>query len=108
MSLIEINLPKSISKELNLRFNSQKRQQIKVLKNLLKKAKHTEFGQQYHFDEVLNNRHPGKRFQELVPVGKTITFRGVNFVAVLASGLTSDITSSSILVDSQEAADYTM
>ncbi|HLP38437.1 GH3 family domain-containing protein [Lacibacter sp.] len=68
MSLIEINLPKSISKALNLPVNSPKRQQIKVLKNLLKKAKHTEFGQQYHFDEILNNRHPGKRFQELVPV----------------------------------------
>ncbi|MBP6688135.1 MAG: GH3 auxin-responsive promoter family protein, partial [Lacibacter sp.] len=68
MSLIEINLPKSLSKALNLPVNSPKRQQIKVLKKLLKKAKHTEFGQQYHFDEILNNRHPGKHFQELVPV----------------------------------------
>ena len=68
MPLFEINLPKSLSKALNLPVNSPKRQQIKVLKKLLKKAKHTEFGQEYHFDEILNSRHPGKRFQELVPV----------------------------------------
>ena len=68
MSIFEINLPKSVSKALNLPVNSPKRQQIKVLKKLLKKARHTEFGQKYRFDEVLNNRHPGKSFQELVPV----------------------------------------
>ena len=68
MSIFEINLPKSVSKALNLPVNSPKRQQIKVLKKLLKKARHTEFGQKYRFDEVLNSRHPGKRFQELVPV----------------------------------------
>ncbi len=68
MPLFEINLPKSLSKALNLPVNSPKRQQIKALKKLLKKAKHTEFGQEYHFDEILNSRHPGRRFQELVPV----------------------------------------
>ncbi len=68
MSLIELNLPKSLSRALNLPVNSPKRQQIKALKNLLKKAKHTQFGQYYHFDQILNDRHPGKKFQELVPV----------------------------------------
>ncbi len=68
MSLIELKIPKTISKALNLPLNSPKRQQIKVLKKLLKKAKHTAFGQEYHFDEILNSRHPGKKFQELVPV----------------------------------------
>ncbi len=68
MSIIEIKLPKSLSKALNLPVNSPKRQQVNVLKKLLKKATHTEFGQHYHFDEILNSRHPGKRFQELVPV----------------------------------------
>ena len=68
MSIFEINLPKSVSKALNLPVNSPKRQQIKVLKKLLKKARHTEFGQKYRFDEVLNSRHPGRSFQELVPV----------------------------------------
>lgn len=68
MSIIEIKLPKSLSRALNLPVNSPKRQQVNVLKKLLKKATHTEFGQHYHFDEILNSRHPGKRFQELVPV----------------------------------------
>jgi GH3 auxin-responsive promoter len=68
MSLFELNLPKSLSKALNLPVNSPKRQQIKVLKKLLRKATHTQFGQHYHFDEILNSRHPGKKFQELVPV----------------------------------------
>lgn len=68
MSLIGIHLPKSISKALNLPVNSPRRQQIETLKKLLKKAKHTEFGQSFHFDEILNSRHPGKKFQELVPI----------------------------------------
>lgn len=68
MSIIEFSLPKSLSRALNLPVNSPKRQQINTLKKLLKKAKHTQFGQQYHFDEILNSRHPGKKFQELVPV----------------------------------------
>ncbi len=67
MSLIDLHLPKSVSQALNLPVNSPKRQQIRVLKKLLKKARHTQFGQHYHFDEILNSRHPGKKFQELVP-----------------------------------------
>lgn len=67
MSLIELSLPKTISRALNLPVNSPKRQQIRVLKKLLKRARHTEFGQYYRFDEALNSRHPGKKFQELVP-----------------------------------------
>ncbi|MCB0777787.1 MAG: GH3 auxin-responsive promoter family protein, partial [Chitinophagaceae bacterium] len=43
-------------------------QQIRVLKKLLKKARFTEFGQQYRFDDILLSKHPGKKFQELVPV----------------------------------------
>jgi hypothetical protein len=68
MSLIEFHLPKSLSRALKLPVNSPKRQQINVLKKMLKKAKYTSFGQQYQFDEILNSRHPGKKFQELVPV----------------------------------------
>ncbi|MFN4285845.1 MAG: GH3 auxin-responsive promoter family protein [Lacibacter sp.] len=67
MSLFEFHLPKTLSKALKLPANSPKRQQIAVLKKLLKKARHTQFGQYYHFDEILNSRHPGKKFQELVP-----------------------------------------
>lgn len=67
MSLIEFHLPKTIAKALNLPANSPKRQQIKVLKKLLRKARFTEFGQTYKFDEILLGRHAGKKFQELVP-----------------------------------------
>jgi hypothetical protein len=68
MSLIEFHLPKSLSRALKLPVNSPKRQQINVLKKILKKAKYTSFGQRFQFDVILNNRHPGKKFQELVPV----------------------------------------
>jgi len=67
MSIIDLHLPKTIARALKLPTNSPKRQQIRVLKKLLKKARYTEFGQQYFFDEILMNRHPGKKFQQLVP-----------------------------------------
>ena len=68
MALIEISLPASIAKALRLPVKSPRRQQLKVLKKLLKKARFTEFGQKYRFDDVLLSKHPGKKFQELVPV----------------------------------------
>src|SRR5882724_2219632 len=67
MAIIEIQLPKSLAKALRLPQKSPRRQQLKVLRKLLKKARFTEFGQQYRFDEVLMSRHVGKKFQELVP-----------------------------------------
>jgi GH3 auxin-responsive promoter len=67
MSLIEFHLPKSLANALNLPANSPRRQQLKVLKKLLRKARFTEFGQAYRFDEILLSRHAGKKFQEMVP-----------------------------------------
>ncbi len=67
MSLIEFRLPKTISKALKLPVSSAKKQQIKVLKKLLRKSRFTEFGQRYRFDEILLNKHPGKAFQQMVP-----------------------------------------
>ena len=64
MALIEISLPASIAKALRLPVKSPRRQQLKVLKKLLKKARFTEFGQTYRFDEMLLARHPGKKFQQ--------------------------------------------
>jgi hypothetical protein len=66
--IIEIKLPKAISDALNLPKNDPRRQQIRVLKKLLKKARFTEFGQQYKFDDILLSKHPGKIFQQQVPV----------------------------------------
>jgi GH3 auxin-responsive promoter len=67
MSLFEFHLPRTIARALKLPSNSPKRQQIRVLKKLLKKACFTEFGQKYRFDEILLSRHPGKKFQSIVP-----------------------------------------
>jgi len=68
MAIFEIKLPKSIAKALRIPENNIRRQQLRVLKNLLRKARFTEFGQQFKFDEALLSKHPGKKFQELVPV----------------------------------------
>lgn len=67
-TIIDIKLPRAIAAALRIPPNDARRQQIRVLKKLLKKARFTSFGQQYHFDEALLSRHPGKSFQELVPV----------------------------------------
>lgn len=67
MAIIDIKLPKSIAKALNLPQSNPRRQQLKVLKKLLKKARFTQFGQEYRFDEVLLSKHPGKKFQQMVP-----------------------------------------
>jgi hypothetical protein len=67
MALIDIHLPKTVAKALRLPANSPRRQQLRVLKKLLKKARFTEFGQHYRFDDILFAKHPGKKFQELVP-----------------------------------------
>src|SRR5215203_2254306 len=67
MALFDISLPASIAKALHLPAKSPKRQQIKVLKKLLKKARFTEFGQTYHFDEIVLNKHVVEQFQKRVP-----------------------------------------
>jgi hypothetical protein len=67
MALIDIHLPKTVAKALRLPTNAPKRQQMRVLKKLLKKARFTAFGQYYGFDAILLSKHAGKKFQELVP-----------------------------------------
>ncbi len=67
MALFDLKLPKSIAKALNLPVSDPRRQQLKVLKKLLRKARFTQFGQLYKFDEILLSRHPGKKFQQLLP-----------------------------------------
>jgi hypothetical protein len=67
MAIIDIKLPSSIARALRLPENNPRRQQINVLKKILRKARFTEFGQAYHFDEILMSKHPGKKFQEMVP-----------------------------------------
>jgi GH3 auxin-responsive promoter. len=67
MAVFDIKLPDTLSRALHLPESNPYRQQVKVLKKLLRKARFTEFGQKYHFDEILVSRHPAKKFQQLVP-----------------------------------------
>ena len=67
MALIDIKLPKSIARILNLPVSSPRSQQLRVLRKLLRIARFTEFGQKYKFDEILLSRHTGKALQQLVP-----------------------------------------
>jgi hypothetical protein len=67
MAIFEINLPQSVTKALRLPQKTPGRQQIKVLKKLLRKARFTEFGQAHRFDEILMSKDPSKKFQQLVP-----------------------------------------
>jgi len=66
--ILDFKLPQSLSAALRLPDNDKRSQQIRVLKKLLKKARFTEFGQHYRFDEILFSRHVGKAFQQRVPV----------------------------------------
>ncbi len=67
MAIFDIKLPERILKALHLPENNPRSQQLRVLKKLLRKARFTEFGQEFHFDDILVSKHPGKKFQELVP-----------------------------------------
>lgn len=67
MAIIDIKLPKSIARALNIPVSDPRRQQLKVLKKLLRKARFTEFGQRYLFDEILFSQQPEKNFQQFVP-----------------------------------------
>lgn len=67
-SFLDSALPRSLATALRLALSDPRRQQLRVLKKLLRKARFTAFGQRYHFDQALLSKHPGKQFQELVPV----------------------------------------
>ncbi|HMJ48021.1 MAG TPA: GH3 auxin-responsive promoter family protein [Ferruginibacter sp.] len=67
MAIIDIKLPKSIARALKIPVSDARSQQQRVLKKLLRKARFTQFGQLFKFDEILFSANPGKKFQELVP-----------------------------------------
>ncbi len=67
-SILDIKIPGSIAKALRLPASDFRSQQIRVLKKLLKKARFTEFGQHYRFDEILLSHQPEKLFDAVVPV----------------------------------------
>ena len=53
---------------MRLQQNDPHHQQLRVLKKLLQRARFTEFGQQYRFDEILLQKDIIKKFQENVPL----------------------------------------
>ncbi len=67
MAIFDIAIPRSLASALRLPQNTPKRQQMRVLKNLLRKARFTSFGQQYQFDTILLDKEPAKKFQQYVP-----------------------------------------
>lgn len=77
MPIFDIRLPASVARALNLPISDPRRQQIRVLKKLLKKSRFTEFGQCFKFDEILLSRHPGKSFSSSFPL-ITITLFSTN------------------------------
>lgn len=67
MAIFDIQLSPGIAKALRLPQNSTSRQQDRVLRKLLRKARFTQFGQKYRFDEILMAKKPAEKFQQLVP-----------------------------------------
>lgn len=68
MPIIDIKIPKKVAKALKLPTNNVKRHQQRVLKKLLKKARFTEFGQKFKFDEILLSKDVCKQFQANLPI----------------------------------------
>lgn len=69
MALFDIILPKSFVKALKLPDEASVRQQKKVLVKLLRKARFTDFGQQYNFDKILlDGKNVVQSFQDNVPI----------------------------------------
>src|ERR1035437_6764891 len=64
MALIDIKLPKSIACAFNLPVSSPRRQQLKVLRKMLRKACFTEFGQTDKLDDILFSGHPETMFYQ--------------------------------------------
>ena len=67
MAIIDFKIPARLTKALGLPQSTPRTMQLRVLKKLLRKARFTEFGQAYRFDDILLSKHVGKKFQELVP-----------------------------------------
>lgn len=67
MSILELNFPKSIAGALRFKGNTPSKQQARVLKMLLKKAKYTQFGQHHGFDEILSAKNIQAEFRQRIP-----------------------------------------
>lgn len=68
MGIRDIKIPGYLARALKLPAADSGSQQRKVLKKLLRKARFTEFGQRYKFDEILLSSNPEKLFRQNVPL----------------------------------------
>ena len=68
MAIIDIKVPGNISRVFRFRGKTPVIQQKRVLKKLLQKARFTEFGQQFRFDEILLSKDLDKKFAQTVPI----------------------------------------
>ncbi|MCU7694017.1 GH3 auxin-responsive promoter family protein [Haoranjiania flava] len=68
MSIIDLKIPAGFLKRILRPEGDVAKEQQKVLKKLLKKARFTEFGQAYGFDDVLFSSDVVKKFKENVPL----------------------------------------
>jgi len=68
MAIFDIKLPNRMAKALRLANGDVCKHQLRILKKLLHKARFTEFGQKYHFDNILMQPDPVRAFQQNVPI----------------------------------------
>ena len=54
--------------DLSLSPKNTKKEQDRVLKKLLRRAKNTAFGNTFHFETLLKSKTPAKDFQKAVPI----------------------------------------
>ncbi len=66
--ILNLPIPSSIVKLLNINNKDVRKQQLSILKKLLRKAEQTAFGKYYNFEEILNAKHIAKQFQQNVEI----------------------------------------
>ncbi len=68
MAIIDFTISPNLLKRLGFSGKDDQAKQALVLKKLLTKARFTEFGQYYRFDEILQHENIIRKFQQTVPV----------------------------------------
>lgn len=64
-----IERSKNVGLNLNMPVSRAKEYQMRTLKRLINKAKHTEFGKYYNFDQILQSNNVYQAFRDAIPAG---------------------------------------
>ena len=64
-----IERSKNVGLNLNMPVSRAKEYQMRTLKRLINKAKHTEFGRHYNFDQILQSNNVYQAFRDAIPAG---------------------------------------